>query len=335
MPCVNRSVDMCHFQQGVGSNNDTIFQCKNVRSIVISENADNQKISEEFFKKLVGGDTISTQAKYKNAVSCRFPGKLTFYQNDQPKWNAADAFAIRRRIWLLPMRAQHLKKDDTVQRGKLTREGKSHHIVDLDPSYDILEDLKTNHVQAYLKWVVDGAVTYYNSGIKDVPNTIKIESDREGRDKMQLFENFITDHLISAPSEAFISSEEIKEVFLLSEGFDTSLDTKTEREIYRLLRKLLAPKMDSEKAQNQNIRGIIRGVRTGTRLYPGRIGKHKVVGYLGIAWKPGEVAKVVNNLREEYQNNNLPPISDATVSDDEDASMADIASNMPRGISNE
>ena len=42
---LTRSVDMCHFQQGVGANNDDIFNSRNVRSIVISENSDNQKVT--------------------------------------------------------------------------------------------------------------------------------------------------------------------------------------------------------------------------------------------------------------------------------------------------
>ena len=100
---------MSRFAQGTAANNDTLFHCRNVRSIIVSENSDKRTISEELFKKLVGGDVLDVSAKFKEAVTCRFPGKLTFFQNDSPVWSSADATPIRRRIWNMPMRAQHLR----------------------------------------------------------------------------------------------------------------------------------------------------------------------------------------------------------------------------------
>ena len=131
------------------------------------------------FKKMTGGDAFPVIAKYKGKICCRFPGKLTFYQNDSPEWSAGTDYAIRRRVWVLPMRAQHLRKDDIGQRKKLAAEGKSHHICDHDGKYDISkvsiaslnqrycsaaisyvlrQDLEENFIPAYLKWVIDGAV---------------------------------------------------------------------------------------------------------------------------------------------------------------------------------
>ena len=262
------------------------------------------------FKKIVGGDVISVQAKYKNAVACRFPGKLTLYQNDTPRFQAAEAFAIRRRIWVLPMRTQHLKIDDTKQRQKLISEGKAQHIVDLDDAYDILEDLKANHTQAYLKWVVQGAVACYAEGIANVvPESVKVESNREGRDKMQLFETFVVDYLVPDASTNFISSNEIKEVFLMLEDFDTSLDDKTEKEIFRLMKRLFDPPKEDKDA----LKPIIRGVKSHSKLYPGRNKMGRLNGYQGLAWKPGEVGIIVNKLRRDYCRNKLMPVSEVAV----------------------
>ena len=40
-----KAVDSAHFQEGVGSNNDNVFEARNVRSIILSETADNKKVS--------------------------------------------------------------------------------------------------------------------------------------------------------------------------------------------------------------------------------------------------------------------------------------------------
>ena len=264
------------------------------------------------FKKIVGGDVISVQAKYKNAVACRFPGKLTLYQNDTPRFQAAEAFAIRRRIWVLPMRTQHLKIDDTKQRQKLISEGKAQHIVDLDDAYDILEDLKANHTQAYLKWVVQGAVACYAEGIANVvPESVKVESNREGRDKLHLFETFVTEQLVSDASN-FISSNEIKEVFLMFEDFDTSLDDKTEKSIFHLMKRLLDPPKDSK----EGLKPVMHGVKSDSKFYPGRHKMGRLNGYKGVAWKPGEIGCIVNMLRREYCRNKLMPVSEAAVVDE-------------------
>ena len=58
------SIDMSRFGQGTAANNDPLFNCRNVRSVIISENSDKRTISEEMFKKLVGGDKIDVSAKY-------------------------------------------------------------------------------------------------------------------------------------------------------------------------------------------------------------------------------------------------------------------------------
>ena len=37
------------------------------------------------------------------------------------------------------------------------------------------------------------------------------------------------------------------------------------------------------------------------------------MGYRKVNWKPGEIAKVVNEVRKNYVNNSLPPISEGEI----------------------
>jgi hypothetical protein len=70
-------------------------------------------------------------------------------------------------MWILPMRAQFLAKGDHRQRQTLLREDKESFIFERKDNYSIEEDVKKNHLQAYMKWAVSGAVDYYKTGIKE------------------------------------------------------------------------------------------------------------------------------------------------------------------------
>ena len=95
------------------------------------ENSDTRLMNEETFKKITGGDECSMQAKYKGGIDQVFAGRMTFYLNDPPNWEASsDAQSIRRRILNLPILAQHLPKENTLARNKLISEGHEHYLVE-------------------------------------------------------------------------------------------------------------------------------------------------------------------------------------------------------------
>ena len=113
------------------------WQARTVRSIILSENSDNKKIDIELFKKIVGGDTVNPMGKWATAESCVYPGKLTFFANDMPQFGTRDAFAVQRRMWVMPMRAQFLSEDDRYQKKELTREGRKNYIFTRDDDINI------------------------------------------------------------------------------------------------------------------------------------------------------------------------------------------------------
>ena len=75
--------------------------------------------------------------KWAQAVSCVYPGKLTFFANDMPQFGTKDAFAVQRRMWVMPMRAQFLSEDDHHQEKELTREGRKAYVFKRDDDINI------------------------------------------------------------------------------------------------------------------------------------------------------------------------------------------------------
>ena len=252
--------------------------------------------------------------KYEKAVACKYPGKLTFFANDMPKFEQKDAFATQRRVWVMPMRAQFLGEDDVVQRNALIREGQSARIFIRDDSVNIQDLIAKTHIHAYMKWVVSGAVDYYATGLmKSIPKVVSNATLNEGRDILKELEIFAKEAFEDADAGSFIPVDEMKEVYLLSEGFDTDIDETKRDEIRKALNRCLLGERDPKTSYQ--VRAVTRdklpNVVHGRREYAGRGGKERVAGFSGLQWAPGRIGKFVNMVRSEYVNaDQIEPISE-------------------------
>ena len=299
------SISMSAFQQAGAGNNDHLYYSRTSRSVSIVENSDALKMNEEVFKKAVAGDEMSVQGKYKTGVTCQFPSKYTFYQNDAPAWSCMGAFSIRRRIWNLPLRAQHLLPEQESERMQLKIEGKAHCIINRVPGFGVLKELKQKHVQAYMKWAVQGAVLFHKSHMRfNLPQTVKLETEREGRDKKADFDQFIRDYLICDP-KACLATAEIREVFLRHGRFEVSTTAQITSMLDSTLASILVPDHMEGKPKLQP---LLPGVAKVRLTYPSRVTNSRPMGYRGVNWRPGEIATFVNKVRSTYVNNTLPPI---------------------------
>ena len=233
-----KNIGMSAFSQEGSGNNDYLYQIKSTRAATIMENSNSGRINEETFKKTTGGDPLSVSAKYKKGVTEKFPTKLIFSTNDPPVFSSANSYAIKRRIWNLHMLAQRLAPDDE-QRVKLASEGKSNYIMDLDTKF--LTDLIANHIPAYIRWCVEGAVAYFaNNQNIIVPKTVmRASSPISASERMDLFISFINEFFIRADSKSIISTSEIRETFLIKEEMTTDIDAKVEDELNKLLKLIL------------------------------------------------------------------------------------------------
>jgi len=287
-PEIHHSLSMEAFQQeGIG-NNDDLFAAMHARCVDVMENTDNRKINEKLFKSLTGGDGIQVAAKYKSGIKVQPQMKICFFNNDCPVWSSADCFALSRRCLNLPMRAQFLDPDfDTAESTRLKEEGHESWIFEKKPTLE--QELKAHHIPAYLKWCVEGSVKFYGSGLAE-PKIIKDASGEERKDKVELLEDFVVEHIERCycfgenGSDKSLSTEEIRNVFLMKEGFVHSiLDKKTEDALNQKLKQLLTEQT------------IFSGVLAKTlKRYPTRRGPKDVKGYVGVRWKEGEITPFVN-----------------------------------------
>ena len=105
----------------------------------------------------------------------------------------------------------------------------------------------------------------------------------------------------------------MKEVYLLSEGFDTDIDETKRDEIRKALHRCLLGERDPRTSYQ--VRAVTRdklpNVVHGRREYTGRGGKERVAGFSGLQWAPGRIGKFVNMVRSEYVNaDQIEPISE-------------------------
>ena len=257
-------------------------------------------------QQIVGGDSISVQAKYKTGTTQQFPTKLVFLMNDAPTFANADAFAIERRIWNIPMRAQRLGLDNAKQRNDLSVQGKSHYIFEKDPGF--LENLIQHHIPAYQKWCVEGATNYFKNKMSlYIPLTIDLASPINADELMDLFTTCIKESFVSADEKSRISSSEIKEVFLIRDKH-IDIDSKVDNALNKKLKSILTdPKYHSGTRAFDRCKSI-------RFMFPTRKEGEdytKQNGYSGIAWAPGPLASIVNELMKTYNKDTRPPIAAA------------------------
>ena len=125
-PEIHHSME-AFLQDGCGNNDDLVD---------VMENTDSRRVNEKLFKSITGGDQLQVSAKYKVGQKIEPQMKLTFFNNDCPLWSA-QCYALNRRCWNLPMRAQFLDyKTDEKQIQVLKSEGRENWIFPINPDLD-------------------------------------------------------------------------------------------------------------------------------------------------------------------------------------------------------
>lgn len=189
----------------------------------------------------------------------------------------------------------------------------------------MLTELKEKHVDAYMKWVVHGAKICFEQDLREhLPKTVLMEIARERKDKKELLETFILKHL-KFEQGSFISTEEIREVFLIYEEFDILQDTQTTTQMNTWIKAWL----DSTPT-TANRTPLICGVKNTKRDFPSRSEERSQPrGYLHLAWKPSEkIANIVNDqVRCNYFNCDLPRIPNASESSSSHSNTAEHEKN--------
>ena len=292
-----------------GQNNDVLYYAKHVRLATVVEMNDSCKINAQLFKNITGGDQIPLQAKYKSAISKTLQMKLVFFNNDLPVFS--NSLSLRRRIWNLPMRMQFVDDNDSLIIAKLEREGNKRFIAKKD--VDLEKRVIEQYMPAFLRWLVQGAVKFYTIGKVIPPPTVVQSTKNEAMEKFEIFEDFVNSYIIPVPPslqsqnssssnkhEDSLSSQEICEVFCLSQGFQLGdMDNRTENTLYNHLKNIFTSE-NSKNFKNVSFKRLCN--------YPSRGKLAKTNGYKGITWKPSEIAPLINDMRKYNENDHREPI---------------------------
>ena len=165
---------------------------------------------------------------------------------------------------------------------------------------DIVKEVESKHVQAFMKWCILGAKKFFDDGIVNfVPPCVARETRNDVRDMVEELDDFMRKHLKASHADTFISVDELKEVFLTYVDHDTSVSPSLKKELFGRMKLRLAPSVEDRRGM-VDAYTILMGIKHDRRDYPTRTGKLYVTGYRGLAWKPGKVAPVVNAIYEQY-----------------------------------
>ncbi len=155
---------------GRRANNDgpnaTIVQAKYSRILFANETEKGAQINTALIKRISAGDEVSERALHKNHDHFIPHMKLLLATNHVPKLDWDDR-AIERRARLIPFLVNIPKEKEVLHLDKI-----------------LLEER-----EGILKWLVEGAVAYYQEGMLPIPETMRNAMDREkfGDDNVHRF----------------------------------------------------------------------------------------------------------------------------------------------------
>ena len=136
--------------------NSTLVQAKNCRILVNNESAKNAKLNDSLIKQISAGDEICPRALRKDNKHFIPHMKILWVTNHIPKLDWSDG-GMERRIRLIPFTVHIPEEDKEVDLSKILWEER----------------------EGVLKWLVDGAVSYYKEGMADIPEVMQEAMDRE------------------------------------------------------------------------------------------------------------------------------------------------------------
>lgn len=142
------------------------------RFVALSEIKDGSRVDEQRLKMLSGEDDITARFLYKDFFTFRSTATIFWAMNHLPKI-ADDTYGMWRRIFVVPW-------DATVPRDQMVK--------------GLADWVIKAHGAAVLRWAVDGAVKWYDSGLT-VPDDVLLKT-KEFKDREDGLGRFIEDMLI-------------------------------------------------------------------------------------------------------------------------------------------
>lgn len=180
--------------------NDLAALCK-VRFVVTSEPHEGARLDEGIVKQITGGDPIKCRFLRQEFFTYYPEFKPWYVSNHKPRITGTDN-GIRSRILYIEFKVKVL---DELQKRGLPR-------IDYYENY-----LLSNYAPAILKWAVDGAVQYYNGGLK-APKRVKDSTEAYLNDQ-DIVQRWVNDRCdVSDPEATEKFSDLYEDYKVWSEG---------------------------------------------------------------------------------------------------------------------
>ena len=228
-----------------GQNNDALDDAKRARIVTIEEINDNGKEKEPnsaTFKNLASGDTITTKSMYKKAKNSVPVMKLVFMLNKLPKIYFTD-YAVKRRLVVVNFTSifvDESKAFDKQQADELRKRGAPECLIQVkDELY--FETHVQGHEPSFLRFFVEGAVTFYQTNHISIPASMQETAVAEASKPSERLYAFFMQRL-SPVDGVNTALEDIEEAFFASVGDSVNRNTYTRPVLGKDLSKIIKEK---------------------------------------------------------------------------------------------
>ena len=171
--------------RGDSVNNDSLFNARFSRLVVINELNKTDVLDEGQIKNYTGSEEVSVSAKFKNDITYTPKFKIILPLNNMFKVPATQ-LALWRRIIMLQFKVRFISRDQHDWDEELFKQG---WIVERDDKKGA--ELK-NDKQGWLKWLVKGAMKYYENPSLTIPKSLQehlFQTQAENDDYLKFISN--------------------------------------------------------------------------------------------------------------------------------------------------
>jgi len=180
--------------RGDSVNNDSLFNARFSRLVVINELNKTDVLDEGQIKNYTGSEEVSVSAKFKNDITYTPKFKIILPLNNMFKVPATQR-ALWRRIIMIPFKVRFISRDQHDWDEELFKQG---WIVERDDKKGV--ELK-NDKQGWLRWLVKGAMKYYENPSLTIPASLQehlLQTQEENDEYLKFIRN---EYVVDATSK--------------------------------------------------------------------------------------------------------------------------------------
>lgn len=208
-----------------------------VRLAILSETDEGETLNQDLIKNITGGDPISYRALRENNKSFVSEAKLCMLTNNKPYFQLSTSMVDRIRFLDFKSRFEFGEPERDAEGNKINKN-------QYKANPDLVSQLKTTYKAYVLKFIINGAVKFFEDGHMNVPNDEElIKENMSYINEMDSFKRFSDDYIIIDDSEKVLSStvHEKYKKFCDDEGIPSITKTK----LKQLILKQFTMKKDS------------------------------------------------------------------------------------------